>query len=80
MYVHCSLLYIPESIVRFIEDQAFSPTYDLASLLLPSLHSNVSKLDSHTGRLRKRDNLLTETGEGVGEEPNHTIARKTGPL
>jgi hypothetical protein len=34
----------------------------------------------HTGRLRKRDNLLT--GEGVGEEPNHTTRdeRKPGPL
>jgi hypothetical protein len=31
----------------------------------------------HTGRLRKRDNLLTvEWVEGVGEEPNHTTARK----
>jgi hypothetical protein len=34
--------------------------------------SPVSKLDRrHTGRLRKRDNLLTrEEGMGVGEEPN----------
>jgi hypothetical protein len=29
----------------------------------------------HTGRLRKRDNLLAG---GVGEEPDHTTARKTG--
>ncbi len=41
--------------------------------------SPVSKLDlRHTGRLRKRDNLLTEGG--VGEEPNHKTARKTDPL
>jgi hypothetical protein len=39
----------------------------------------VSKINRrHTGRLIKRDNLLT--GEGVGEEPNHTTARKPGPL
>jgi hypothetical protein len=29
-----------------------------------------STCDTHAGRLRKRDNLLT--GEGVWEEPNHT--------
>jgi hypothetical protein len=28
--------------------------------------------------VRKGDNLLT--GEGVGKEPNHTTARKPGPL
>jgi hypothetical protein len=40
------------------------------------------KLDRrHIGRLRKRDNLLTgEGGEGAGVEPNHTTARKIGPL
>jgi hypothetical protein len=31
-----------------------------------------------TERLRTTDNLLT--GAGVGEEPNHTTARKLGPL
>jgi hypothetical protein len=41
--------------------------------------SPVSKLDrQHTARLRKRDNLLT--GEGMGEEPKHTSARKPGSL
>jgi hypothetical protein len=49
----------------FIADQAFSLSYDLA----PS------------GRLSKRDNLLTgEGGEGRGKEPNHTTARKPDPL
>jgi hypothetical protein len=34
----------------------------------PLLHvHNVSRLDRHTGRLRKRENLLTGEGEGVGE-------------
>ncbi len=35
----------------------------------------------HTGRQRKRDNLLTgDGGEEVGEEPKHTTAIKPGPL
>ncbi len=35
----------------------------------------------HTGKLRKRDNVLTGKGmEGVGEELNHTTKRKLGPL
>jgi hypothetical protein len=48
-------------------------------LLLPFLPpSPVSKLDGqHTGRLRKRDNLLTGGG---GEEQNHTTAKKPGTL
>ncbi len=38
--------------------------------------SPVSKLDwQHTGRPRKRENLMTGEGEGEGEEPNHTTAR-----
>ncbi len=47
----------------FKEDQTFSLSYDLAPPSTPSHLSPVSKLDRrHTGRLRKRDNLLT--GEG----------------
>jgi hypothetical protein len=40
------------------------------------------KLDRrYTEELRKRDNLLTgEWGRGAGIEPNHTTARKLGPL
>jgi hypothetical protein len=53
-------------------------------LPLPLPLSPVSKLDrQHTGRLRKRDNLLMgeEEGKGgVGEELNHTTARNPGPL
>jgi hypothetical protein len=44
----------------------------------------VSKLDCrHTGRLRKRDKLVAgerEGGKGMGEESNHTTARKLGSL
>ncbi len=44
----------------------------------PLSPSSVSKLDQrHTGRRRKRDNLLTGKG---GEKGNHTTARKLGPL
>jgi len=49
---------------------------------IPS-HSNISKLDRrHTGRLKKIDNFLMGEyrGKGVGEEPNHTSARKPGRL
>ncbi len=48
------------SIKWFVEDQAFPPSYDLT----PPPPPPPSKLDRpHTGRLRKRDNLLT--GEGI---------------
>jgi hypothetical protein len=48
----------------------------------PSPPLPFSKLDrQHTGRLRKRDKLLTGEGrEGIGKESNHTTARKPGPL
>jgi hypothetical protein len=53
----------------------FSSSYDLAPTT-PMLDRR------HTRRLRKRDNLLTGEGKGVGvmEEPNHTTASKPGPL
>jgi hypothetical protein len=55
---------------REYKDQASSPSYDLA----PPPPYPVRKLGRrHTGRLRKKDNFLT--GEGGGEEPNHTTAR-----
>ncbi len=43
---------------------------------------NLRKLDRrHTGRLRKRDKLLTGEGRGgLGEEPNNKTTRKPGPL
>jgi hypothetical protein len=46
--------------------------------------SPITELDwLHTGRLRKRDNFLTVTGEGgegmaTGEQPYHTIAKSLG--
>ncbi len=69
-----------ESTEGFIEGHAFSQSYDLAPRpFLPP--SSGRKLDwRHTERLRKRNNWVTGEGEGVGEEPDHTIARKTGPL
>jgi len=42
----------------------------------PTPSSPVSKLDRrHTGRLKKRKNLLSDRGKGMGEEPNQTTAR-----
>jgi len=50
---------------HWIEDQAFSSSYDLASLPLPP--SRPYRLDRrHTGRLRKRDNNLLPAGMGGG--------------
>jgi hypothetical protein len=44
-------------------------------LLAHPLHP--SPVRRHTGSLRKRDNLLRgEREKGVGEETNHTTARK----
>ncbi len=58
---------MPESIEWFIEDKAFSPSYDLAPPPPPPLRPAISKLDwPHTGRLRKKDNLMTEEGEKPG--------------
>jgi hypothetical protein len=60
--------------------KVFSLSYDLAPPTPLPPYSD-SKLDRrHKGRLRKRDNMLTGEGEGVGEEPNHTTARKPSPL
>jgi hypothetical protein len=52
-------------------------------LPLPPPPSPVSKFDlRHTGRLRKRDKLVTGSQgiKGVGEEPNRTTTKKHGPL
>jgi hypothetical protein len=48
---------------------------------LPPL-SKICSNRRHTGRLRKRDNLLTGEREGkeVGEETNNTAARKPGTI
>jgi hypothetical protein len=54
-----------------MEGQAFSPSYDVVIWL-----SLANKPDQrHTGRLRKRDNLLTGEERGkVEEEPNNMTA------
>jgi hypothetical protein len=69
-----------ERIGRFIEAQAFLRSYDSAQRPPPSPSPPPfpgSKLDRlHTGRLRKKDNLLM----GAGVKTNNTTARKPGPL
>ncbi len=54
----------------FIEDQAFSPSYDLAPTPPPPPRQELDR--RHTGKLRKRDNSLK--AEGEGKELNHTTA------
>ncbi len=50
----------PESIEFFMKDKAFSPSEDLTPPHpLPHLPSVSSNERQHTGRLRKRDKLLT---------------------
>ncbi len=58
-----------DTIEWFIEDQAFSPSYDLAPPQVTS--TDLSQEDW------KRK---TTWGEGMGEEPSPTTAIKTGPL
>ncbi len=73
----------PEINEWFLEDQAFSQSYDLAPHPphfphpLPSVCST-----GHTQEDRKRERQVTHgrRGERVGEEPNHMTARKPGPL
>ncbi len=69
-----------ESIEWFIEDQASSPSYDLAPPH-PLLPSQVSKLPLSLSLPEcYRSSLLTGEGGRGGGGPNHTTARKPGPL
>jgi hypothetical protein len=71
-----------ESIEWFIENKAFSRSYDSAPphpLLYPSPDSKLSLLLSLP--MCRRSSLLTgERGGGLREEPNHMTSRKPGPL
>jgi hypothetical protein len=67
------------SIEWFIEDQAFSPSYDSAP---PPLLPSVSSTDKKRKTEKERQLADGRGGEGVWalwEEPNHTKARKPGP-
>jgi hypothetical protein len=75
------LVYFVSSAVHYVFVNTDIQTLDFAPP--PSLFpSTARKLDwRHTGRLRKKENLLTsDGGKGVGVEPNHTTARKNGSL
>jgi hypothetical protein len=69
-----------KSTERFIE--ALSPSYDIAPPPTPPHFYTVNMLFLFLSLpLCRRSSLLTGGGgEGVGEEPNHTKARKPGPL
>ncbi len=62
----------------FIEDQPFSPSYDLSPPPAP-FPSPVSKLSLFLSLPVCRRSVYWREGRGVGEEPNHTTARKPGP-
>ncbi len=68
--MYCTVCLCEESIEGFIEEHAVSPSYDLAPPPPPSYRPPfpVSRFDRrHTGRLRKKDDLLTgEEGGGGG--------------
>ncbi len=65
----------PQSLKRW-PVQLYRPREYWIRLLPPAYACKLVR--RNTGRLMKRDNLLT--GEGGGQEPNHTTARKPGPL
>jgi|688.fasta_scaffold1139158_1 hypothetical protein len=66
----------PDSIELFIENQAFSPLYDLAPPPPPLSRRKLYR--------RHKERYLADGrwggGGECGEEPNPTTARKTGPL
>ncbi len=69
---------VTESIELFIEGHGLSSGRMIWLLAHPLPPSPISKLDRrHTGRLRKRDNVLTGGwGEGEGEEQNQYDRKK----
>ncbi len=67
-----------DSIGLFIEDQASSRSYELVNWLLPHLPS-VSSTDD-TQEDWERETTCWRRDGRRGEEPNHTTARKPGPL
>jgi hypothetical protein len=75
-----NVYWIPESIERFTEDQAFLPSYDLAPPQPPSLCLSRQEARPATHRKTEKERQLPDrrVGEGVREEPNHTTARKPG--
>ncbi len=78
----CLIIYVPveaESIERFIEAHAFLRSYDLAARPpLPPLPS-VSRPATHGKTDKERQVADGRGGQRVGEEPNHTTARKSDP-
>jgi hypothetical protein len=71
-----------ENIQPIIEAQAFLPLHDLAPPPPRSPTSPVSKLYyAATHRKTEEERQLPDWRlEGRGKEPNHTTARKSGPL
>jgi hypothetical protein len=62
------------------EDQAFSPSYDLAPLQPPPLPLENCPSFLVSLFVAVRAFGRGRVGEGAGEEPNHTMPRRPGPL
>jgi hypothetical protein len=69
-----------ESIEWFMEDQAFSPSYDFAPTSPLPPPSVGSTSDTQEGWERETNCWREMEGEGVGEEQNYRTAREPGPL
>ncbi len=68
-----------ESAEWFIENQAFSPSYDVAPPPPPPSHLSHKEARLATYRKTEKEKQLADgRGEGVWEEPNHKNAGKTG--
>jgi hypothetical protein len=85
LFVFRLVLVIDRESTLFIEDQAFSRPYDLgSSLTLPSLFRSASSTNmathKKTEKVRQVGGGREGGGKGAGEEPEHTTARKPGPL
>jgi hypothetical protein len=73
--------FFSESIEWFIEDKAFLRSYDLAPSPSPLSHQLVVYLHQSSSVSPPTELIDGRVGEeGSGEELNHTIARKPGPL
>ncbi len=70
----------PESIQCFIEEQAYSSSYDLAAYSLTPSFPSVSSRPAIHRKTEQGRHLDDGKGGRLGEEQNHNTARKPGPL
>jgi hypothetical protein len=70
----------PESSYLIIEDQAFSPSYDLAPSPYPLPHPSVSSTGDTQETEKERQLADRRRRKGREKETNHTTARKPPSL